>query len=159
MNYIQSEFHTSPLPYQTRRLQELLGEIMKCCQDRILLESDKFGLLQAELKCLTLFDEERYLTVKGISQKMEITKSRVTKIIDGLVHKGLVERTDDPKDGRVTLISLTPEGKEKSRQLSLFLLDAHQKVLLQMKPSDRKNVLSALELLRSSMEVVKADLT
>jgi DNA-binding MarR family transcriptional regulator len=124
----------------------------------MIFESDKFGLLQAELKCLMLFDEERYLTVKGISQKMEIAKSRVTKIIDGLVHKELVERTDDPKDGRVTLISLTPKGKDKSRELALFLQNAHQKVLLQMRPDERKHVLSSLELLRSSMELVKADL-
>ena len=59
----------------------------------MLFESHKFGLLQAELKCLMLFDMERYWTVKGIAQKMEVAKSLVTKIMDGLIKKTLIQST------------------------------------------------------------------
>ena len=146
------------LKYQSHRLQDLMREILQCCQERMLFESRKFGLPQAELKCLMLFGTERYLTVKGIAKKMEVAKSRVTKIMEGLAPKGLIQSTEDPNDGRVKLLSLTPAGQRKLKEIDAFLKEIHQKILDQLESEQRKTVLSSLELLRSSMEAVKAEL-
>ena len=146
------------LLYQSQRLQELIREILQCCQARMLFESQKFGLPQAELKCLMLFDFEKYLTVKGIAQRMEVAKSRVTKIVDGLIRKLLVQKIQDPVDARIKLISLTPAGQAKLMGIGAFLREIHQKILYQLESEQRKTVLSSLELLRSSMEAVKAEL-
>jgi DNA-binding MarR family transcriptional regulator len=143
------------LKYQTLRLQELITEMLECCEERKLYETNRFSLPHAELKCLMLFDGERYLTVKGIAKKLEVAKSRVTKIVDGLIEKGLVERIDDPKDARIKLISLTPEGRSRSDEIASFQREIHRKILLQMDKDERKNILSCLELLRSAMEAVK----
>lgn len=133
--------------------------MLECCEDRKLYESNRFNLPYAELKCLMLFDGERYLTVKGIAQKLEVAKSRVTKIVDGLIEKGLVERMDDPKDARIKLINLTPEGRHKSEGIASFQREIHQKILLQMDTEERKSMLSYLEMLRSAMEAVKGQLS
>ena len=146
------------LTYQTLRLQDLIKEIVKCCEDRKLYESQKFGLPYAEINCLMQFDGERYLTVKGISRKLEVAKSRVTKIINGLTEKGMVEQIHDPKDARIKLISLTTKGKRKAYEVVEFLRGLHQKILIQMEPEERKNILSYLQLLRSTMETVKTQL-
>lgn len=157
-----NHFHTTTpdelLGYQSQRLRDLMHEILQCCQERMLFESYKFGLPQAELKCLLLFDLERYLTVKGISQKMEVAKSRVTKIVEGLGEKSLVQSTEDPNDGRVKLISLTPAGQKKLKEIDFFIREIHQKILGQIDSDQRTSILSSLELLRSSMEAVKAQL-
>jgi DNA-binding MarR family transcriptional regulator len=158
MNYFRPKIPDNLLTYQSRRLQDLMREILQCCQERMLFESHKFGLPQAELKCLMLFDVERYLTVKGVAQKMEVAKSRVTKIADGLTKKGLIQDTEDPNDGRVKLLSLTPAGQKKLREIGTFVKDIHQKILYQIELDQRKTILSSLELLRSSMEAVKAEL-
>jgi len=144
--------------YQAKRLQDLIGEITQCCQEKSIYQANKFGLTQAEMKCLLLFAEERYLTVKGLAQKLEVAKSRVTRIIDGLVKKRLAQRIDDPEDARVILISLTPEGQKQAEALDVFLKDLHHQLLRELKEVDRKNVLASLESLRSSMEVVKQQL-
>ena len=143
------------LGYQTQRLQDLIEEILHCCKERTSHLSKKFDIPEAELRCLMLFGEERYLTAKGISQKLDVAKSRVTKIINGLIHKNLVESTDDPKDARVKLIGLTQEGQRKSKELGAIVTDLHQKLLLEFEPEQRKMVISCLEVLRSSMEAVK----
>jgi DNA-binding MarR family transcriptional regulator len=140
------------------RLQTLVNEIVKCCEDRKLYESQKFGVPYAELKCLMLFNGERYLTVKGIAQNLDVAKSRVTKLINGLVAKGLVEAIDDPKDARIRLISLTPQGLKVSQEIDAFHRTIHGKILDQFEPGERKTVISYLELLRSAMEVVKSQL-
>lgn len=146
------------LDYQTQRLRELMRQMMHCCQERVLMESKKFDLPPAELKCLMLFDQERYLTVKGLAAKLEVAKSRVTKILDGLEAKGLIERTEDPKDARVKLVCATPAGKRRAEAIAQFLERAHRQVLLNFAPERRQSLLSALEELRLSMEAVEKSL-
>ena len=143
------------LGYQSQRLQDLIEEILHCCKERTSHLSKKFDIPEAELRCLMLFGEERYLTAKGISQKLDVAKSRVTKIINGLIHKNLVASIDDPKDARIKLIGLTPQGQRRSKELGAIVTDLHQKLLLEFEPEQRKMVISCLEVLRSSMEAVK----
>jgi DNA-binding MarR family transcriptional regulator len=146
------------LTYQTHRLQELIAEMLKCCEDRKVYESGKFALPHAELKCLLLFDGQRYLTVTDIAQKLEVAKSRVTKLVNGLKEKKLVEEIDDPKDARIKLISLTPAGHTKFNEITAFQRELYRTILLQVDADERNHVLSSLELLRSAMEAVKEDL-
>lgn len=158
MNEMPTKVNEELLRYQTQRLQDLITEMLHCCEDRKLYESQKFNLPHAELKCLMLFNGERYLTVKGMAQRLEVAKSRVTKIVNGLMEKGLVEQTDDPKDARIRLISLTLAGQKKSEEIDAFEKEIHRKILLQMGPEERKNTLAHLELFRSAMEAVKEQL-
>lgn len=156
MNNNSAANNNSLVRYQTQRLQDLITEIVDCCQEKTVFQAKKFNLTQAELKCLLLFKEERYLTVKGLAQKLDVAKSRVTKIVDGLAHKKIVQRLDDPEDARVTLIGLTPEGQKQMEAVADFLEGIHHQLLQELKETDRKNVLTSLETLRSSMEVIKS---
>ena len=106
-----------------------------------------------------LFNGERYLTVKGMAQKLDVVKSRITKITNGLIEKGLAKRIDDPNDARVKLISLTSMGEKKSAEVHAFHKTIHREILMQMRAEERKLMLSQMELLRSSMEAVKEQLT
>ena len=118
-------------------------------------QCERFNMPDAELRCLMLFGEERYLTPKGIAQKMNVVKSRITKIVDGLIRKGLVQRIKDPEDSRISLLSLTPKGQAKLQEISYFLDDVHEQVLLQMPAEQRSSLLMNLDILKSSMEAVK----
>ena len=158
MNENREKINEELVRYQIQRLQDLIIEMLHCCEDRKLFESQKFGLPYAELRCLMLFNGQRYLTEKGMAQKLDVAKSRVTKIVNGLIEKGMVEQIFDPKDARIKLISLTPTGQQKSGEIDAFHKEIHRKILLQMGTNERKNVLSHLELLRSAMEAVKEQL-
>jgi DNA-binding MarR family transcriptional regulator len=159
MNQLADKVNEELLSYQALRLQELIGEMLQCCEDRKFFETVKFGLPYAELKCLLLFGGERYLTVKGIAQKLDVAKSRVTKIVTGLITKGLVKQIDDPGDARIKLISLTPSGQGKSQEIAAFQRELHRQILLRLDADERKGIFSHLELLRSAMEAVKEQLT
>ena len=146
------------ISYQTLRLRSLISEIIHCCQERMVFETRKFNLPRAGLNTLMLFGQERYLTVKGISQVLDVAKSRVTIIVDGLVKKELVNRITDAHDNRIKLIHLTPNGQKKLEEIEAFIYQIHQKLLIQLNSDQRTRVISSLELLRSSMEAVKAQL-
>ncbi len=141
--------------FQVRRFQTLMEEVVRCCESRAAHLSKKFRLPDAELRCLMLFREDKYLTVKGIAQKMDVAKSRVTKIVAGLLEKGLVARIDDPADGRIKLISLTAKGRAACDEIAAFVATLHRMILEELDPEERKQVLTALERLRVSMEAVK----
>lgn len=141
--------------YQGQRLKELIEGLIHCCQERVLFQSQKFNLTPAELRCILLFKNEKYLTVKGIAQQLEVAKSRVTKIMEGLIRKKLIQCVDDPADARVKLCSLTPTGQKKTVELDDFIMEIHQQLLANLKVVERKSLLHSLEILRSSMEIVK----
>jgi DNA-binding MarR family transcriptional regulator len=158
MNESRPESTDMLLGYQTKRLQDLIAEILQCCKEQTSYLSKKFHIPEAEIRCLMLFGDARYLTPKSIAQKLDVAKSRVTKITTGLIRKGLVETIEDPKDARVKLIGLTQKGQTKSKEMSAVIADLHQLLLLEFEPDQRKMVLSCLEVLRSNMEAVKKQL-
>ncbi len=155
MNEISEQAHPTVSRNQLVQFQALVIKLYQCCQERMQYQSERFDLPDAELRCLLLFDGERYLTSKSIALKMNVVKSRVTKIIAGLVKKKMVQRVRDPEDSRVTLLCLTPEGRQKLNEINEFNATIHHEVLLQMEKSQRKTMLTNLEILKASMEAVK----
>ena len=159
MNQIADRHSKDPIAdvpdYQLEQFQELILKLFQCCQERMQYQCERFGLPDAEFRCLMLFGEERYLTAKGIAHKMNVVKSRVSKIIDGLLKKKLLQRIKDPEDSRISLLSLTPQGNKKLNDINGFLKKVHYEVLTQMEPDQRKTVLTNLDILKASMEAVK----
>ncbi len=141
--------------HQLYQFREIMAKLFQCCQERMSYQSERFGLPEAELRCLMLFGDERYLTPKGIAQKMHVVKSRVSKIIQGLVKKEFVQKIKDPEDSRIKLISLTPEGQKKWHEINSFINDIHTEVLLQMVPDQRKALITNMDILAASMESIK----
>lgn len=144
-----------PSNYQVVRLKELIMDMVKCCEDRRIYELERFGLPFGELRFLMTFQGERYLTVKTIAQRMDVAKSRVTKVVEQLMKKGLLYKLDDPGDARVKLIGLTPAGHEKVNDIDEFHKEIHRQVLLEINPEDRAILLSYMEILRGAMRTVK----
>jgi DNA-binding MarR family transcriptional regulator len=148
--------NTAHIPeFQIRQFQELVNRLYQCCAERMEFQSEKFELPAAELRCLLLFDGERYLTPGGIARRMNVAKSRVSKIVSGLVRRDLVKRTKDPEDSRVTLLSLTAEGRQKLDEISSFMAKVYSEVLSSMPEERRLEIMNSLEALKSSMESTK----
>ena len=155
MNYSEDTRRNQASDNQIVQFQALIAKLFQCCQERHQYQCERFGLPDAELRCLSLFGEERYLTPKGIALKMNLVKSRISKIVSGLVKKELIQKIADPEDSRVTLLSLTPKGQSKLNDINEFLDEMHMEVLGQMEPEQRKTMITNLELLKASMESVK----
>ena len=141
--------------YQLDKFQKLIAKLFQCCQERMQYQCDRFQLPDAEFRCLVLFGEDRYLTSKSIAHKMNVVKSRVSKIIDGLIKKNLIQCIADPEDSRVKLLSLTSAGQKKINEINQFMENLHIQVLSQMAPDQRKAMLTNLDILKASMESVK----
>ncbi|MBW1724592.1 MAG: MarR family transcriptional regulator, partial [Deltaproteobacteria bacterium] len=131
MNHLKEESRSEISDYQIQQFQTLVTKLFQCCQERAQYQCERFQLPDAGLRCLLLFGEERYLTSKGIAYKMNVVKSRVTKIVNGLVKKKLIQRIPDPEDSRITLLSLTADGQKKLNEINEFYDFVNHQVLLQ----------------------------
>ena len=149
----------TPLPaYQVKQFSTLITRLHQCCQERAQIQSELFDLPDAELRCLLLFGEDRYLTPKGIARKMDVAKSRVSKIVAQMIKRGLIQRTPDPEDSRVVLLSLTADGQDKWEKINEYIDHHNTEILSRMDPEERNGLLTYLGILERSLEQAKESL-
>jgi DNA-binding MarR family transcriptional regulator len=151
----RGEVETGELSQQQRQqFSRLLDKLYQCCLDKQVYLSEKFDVPQAELRCLMLFGQERYLTAKGIAARLGIAKSRVTKLVSGLVGRGFLIKVADPADSRVTLLALTPAGQKVRQSASDTMDSMRDAVLNSIDPDRRSTLLGSLDTLKTAMERV-----
>ncbi len=68
------------------------------------------GLGISEFGVLELLLHKGDQPVQKIAEKILVTSGTMTYVVDKLVKKGLVHRKKCVSDGRITYVSLTPEG-------------------------------------------------
>jgi DNA-binding MarR family transcriptional regulator len=59
--------------------------------------------------------DERRLPMSALAERTMLTRSGITRLVDGLVAAGLIERVACPNDARVSYAQLTEPGYEKLR--------------------------------------------
>jgi DNA-binding MarR family transcriptional regulator len=153
LNAVQDKTDISQ--FQVRQFAELINALYQCCQERMQYQSERFGVPDAELRCLMLFEKERYLMPKSIAYKLNVVKSRVTPLVNRLVEKKLLTKISDPGDSRVTLLSATTQGQLVINAVREFQDAVFKKVLQQMEPEQRQALMANLGLLKASMETIR----
>lgn len=75
-------------------------------------DMDSYGVNPTEFMVLELLYNKGSQAIQVIGNKVLLASSSITYVIDQLEKKGFVQRKQYPEDRRVTLVSLTVEGKE-----------------------------------------------
>jgi len=60
--------------------------------------------------------EDRRLPMSALSERTMLTRSGITRLVDGLVEAGLITRVACPKDARISYAQLTDAGHDKLRR-------------------------------------------
>ena len=111
------------------QLADLTFQLLVNCQEKERRLAETFGLSVSEFRCLRFFRLKDAYCIKDLAQLMELTSSRITRIVDGLERKGLVKRFIDPKDRRVIVVQLTSRGREFTRRLNENYIAIHDEIL------------------------------
>ena len=80
-----------------------------------------------------------------VARRLMVSAPVVTRLAATLADAGLVERRQDPKDGRAVLLALTPKGRRRARAMRRDLLEAARELLEPIPAERRAAVESALE--------------
>jgi len=73
---------------------------------------EQAGLTFTQVKCLHLLgDSEEPLPLNALSETLGLSGPAISRAIDGLVQRGEVKRTEDPRDRRSKLLTLSARGR------------------------------------------------
>ena len=88
------------------QIKQLQGRIF----ERLLLENG-IEISDGQGRILFVLWKTDHMTISEISEKTSLAKNTVSIVVDGMVRKGIVERTINPENRRQTIISLTEYAK------------------------------------------------
>jgi len=66
-------------------------------------------------------------TVRGLAERLKISKPAITRSVDRLEELRLLKRVDDPSDRRSVLITSTPSGVAFVRQVGIMMAEAAER--------------------------------
>ncbi len=133
-------------------LADLTFNLLARCQEKDAWLAEQHGLYQAEFKCLRLFGAAENLNNKEIAKRMNLSPSRLTRIIDGLVAKGYMQREIDQNDRRNMRVYLSRRGKSLTSKLDKAFIDLHHEILQDIDVSQHESLIIAMENLHLAIE-------
>ena len=60
------------------------------------------------------------LRIRDLGEKVLLTQPSISRLVDRLAARGILEKSDDPSDGRGTLVALTDEGVQVYRRAAVL---------------------------------------
>jgi len=112
------------------------------CSDRLLLTD--LQLTPAQANTLLGLEHLGEVTMNGLADEMLLHGTTMTRMVDSLVMRGLVERLTDPKDRRVVRVRLTPSGGDAASEVRRRKREAMRKSLQRLPESDQNSLLKGL---------------
>ena len=85
------------------------------------------------------------LRLNELAATLFVDKSTASRLVEGLVAKGLVERQRDPADGRAVQLVTTPIGRERHGAIERDLLTEVEAVLRPFPPEVRRGMAQLLD--------------
>ncbi len=91
------------------------------------------------------------ISMNDLSQRMKLASSTMTRMVDQLVQKGMVDRQPDVEDRRVVRVRLTKGGAQAKKQLQETLTAVFTRVLEEIPEGERAHTIRSLETLNQAI--------
>ena len=144
------DLHTATFPPMVRlaRLAVLIESFQSAVLAPFELSSGDYGVLAA----LRRAGEPYQLSPSKLYSRLQKSSGGMTKILKRLEDQGLVERSPDPRDGRGSVVSLTPRGVDVQGRVFDAFLTGTQDLLGPMSETDLKDTDETLRKLLDTFE-------
>ncbi len=120
---------------QLRRIVNQLGAAIEC-------RVEPLGLTDAQWKPLVRLLGHEHVSASALARECHMDSGGLTRLLDRLEAKGLVQRERAPHDRRVVQVALTPPGRAVAAQLPA-LLGGVQELLLHGLDTTQQDALRA----------------
>ncbi|MBM7646855.1 DNA-binding MarR family transcriptional regulator [Scopulibacillus daqui] len=88
-----------------------------------------------------------YVTIKEISEKLQISHNTASEHVSRLIKKGYIQKERDNKDRRKTVLSLTPKGSEVLVKHTCLDESKLDKIFSLLSKEEQNMIMSSLKLL------------
>ena len=140
------------LTNNAEQLANLTFSLLANCQEKEIRLAEVHSLTQAEFRCLRLFGSDESINNKAIAERMNLSPSRLTRIIDGLVQKEYIIREIDPNDRRNMKVCLSRKGQLLVQQLNKAYIEIHKDILQEIDVDQHQTLITAMTHLLSELE-------
>jgi DNA-binding MarR family transcriptional regulator len=134
-----------------RRLAEALVPIARLMRRHMHGKTFKPGLSHMEMHALAAVWEADRSLLRDVSHALSLTPSATSVLVNGLVKRGLLNRTMDPKDRRAGFLSLTAKGRSVLEQKFAYMAEGLHVMTKTMPAKDRETLIRLLTSLTRSV--------
>lgn len=133
-------------------MADLTFALLEHCEVKRQRMAETLRLTIAEFKLLLLMHEDDGIAAGELARRMEISNSRLTRIIDGLVRKKLLTRAVSTADRRVMRVGLTASGRAIRGELRKSYVRTHEDIIRLLPKGADRSVIFAMERLLDAMK-------
>jgi MarR family transcriptional regulator, organic hydroperoxide resistance regulator len=132
-------------------LQQLTYDLVRYSAlcDRVCTE--QLGITGSQGYTLLAIPDDGSISMNDLSQKMKLASSTMTRMVDQLVQRKLVDRQPDVDDRRVVRVQLTQRGSQAKAQLHGTLQAFFSQVLEAVPVGEREPMIHSLETLNQAI--------
>jgi DNA-binding MarR family transcriptional regulator len=88
-------------------------------------------------RALSVLDDDGPARISVLAAASGVSQPAMTELVGRLEREGLVTRLADPKDGRATLVRITPRGSKRQAQMLRQIYDRVAELLEKLPDEDR----------------------
>lgn len=137
-------------------LSESLGTQLNLIARSIRLTLEKKlaseGITPSQWMMVMALEENDHQVQSDLGKKLNLDNATITRIVDKLTEKGLLERKQAKDDRRAQIVSLTDKGKKKCNKYSKIGDDVNQKASIGIPDNDREKLMSLLSKIQINLE-------
>ncbi|MEJ7833424.1 MAG: MarR family transcriptional regulator [Nocardioides sp.] len=98
----------------------------------------------SEAMTLLLLDDRGEVPQRDLAAALDLEKSTVSRLVDALVRRGLLQRSPHPEGGRSRVVALTEEGAQKVLALRVARRQRLDRLLEVIPSEDRAAVVKVI---------------
>lgn len=123
---------------------DALVQVSFTVMDVLTRAAAEHDLSVTQLRLLGLL-RDRTPAMAAIAQHLGLDPSSVSGLVDRAERRGLVQRSTATHDARVTMISVTPTGRDVSKQLATAVTARLEELVRLVLPSERASIVRLAE--------------
>jgi len=100
----------------------------------------RYRLTVREWRALAVLDYLEEAPLQLLANHSGLLKSQMSRVVSGLIERGLISRSDNPEDGRSILLRLTGEGRETVAKILADSEHRNEMMLASLSPEDRQHL-------------------
>jgi len=131
------------------RLFELILAVKRQCQKSEEQIQEELGLSQAEFNALIVLDDGQEISGCEFADRLALSPSRGSRVLDKLVTDGHVKARAGPDDRRTLVISLTPKGRRAKQRIIDHMEACERRICDGLDDGNVGQIKRALELLEA----------
>ncbi len=143
---------TSQSKKSAAEIAELTFQLLASCQEKEERFAEQLKIHVSEFRCLRAFRGDRSLPVKTLVERINLSGSRLTRILGSLEKRGYIQRLIDEKDRRSITVHLSKKGIELSLKLEERYLQIHEEILDGIPKEVHAPLISGLHNMLSSLQ-------